>query len=170
MASSGHLCSKVDQNRVALFRGVQTGSVDDKGRLKLPASVNRALRRMYEESDLFVTSLDGESVKAYPISQWEVVETMLARPAPGPEPDPDAPLKNKILFQANHWGAEEKVDAQGRVLVPAQLREAAGMKGTVRIQWQKNHFLIMNESKYAATAEEYQISDEEMKRAQSMGL
>ncbi len=155
---------------MTLFRGVQTGSVDDKGRLKLPASVNRAIRREYQVSDFFVTSLDGEAVKAYPISQWELLEDMLSRPSPGPDPDPDGPLKNKILFQANHWGAEETVDGQGRFLVPALLREAAGMKGTVKIQWQKNHMLIMNESKYSDTAAEYLITEDEMKRAQSMGL
>ncbi len=155
---------------MTLFRGVQTGSVDDKGRLKLPASVNRAIRRKCEDADLFVTSLDGMSVKAYPISQWEVVEERLARSVSGPEPDADGPLKNKFLFLANHWGAEESVDAQGRFLVPAELREAAGMRGTVRIQWQKNHMLIMNESKYKETAERYQISEDEMNRAQSLGL
>ena len=155
---------------MTLFRGVRAASVDDKGRLKLPASVNRAIRRKYEEPDLFVTSLDGKSVKAYPITQWEAVEDTLSRPSSGPDPDPDGPLKTKILFQANRWGAEETVDGQGRFLVPAPLREASGMKGTVMIQWEKNHMLIMNETKYDETASKYEISEGELQRAQSMGL
>lgn len=144
--------------------------MDGKGRLKLPAAVKRSILREYKQRDLFVTSLDGKFVMAYPFAQWERVEEQLSQPPAGPEADREADSNTRLLFHWNRWGAEESMDAQGRFLVPSPLREEAGMKGTVMIQWEKTHMLIMNKSKYEEQATEYALSEEEMLRARSMGL
>ena len=153
-----------------MFRGVQSGSVDDKGRLKLPASVKRSLREKYTHPDIFVTSLDGNVVKVFPIREWEAVEDELSRKSVGPEQGMDGAVKNKILFQANRFGAEESLDGQGRFLVPAVLRESAGMKGAVKIQWQTNHMLVMSEARYNEAAAANVLSDSDMLHAANLGL
>ena len=153
-----------------MFRGVQNGNVDDKGRLKLPASVKRALKDQYTHMDVFVTSLDGKVVKVFPVREWETVEETLSRKSTGPEQGIDGTVKNKILFQANRFGAEESLDGQGRFLVPAALRESASMKGAVKIQWQTNHMLVMNEAMYNEAAEANLLSDSDMLHAANLGL
>lgn len=154
----------------AVFRGVQNGSVDAKGRLKLPAGVRRSFTQKYSQGDVFVTSLDGEVVKVFPLPEWEVVEEQLSSKSSGPGPVVDARAKNRILFQANRHGSEESIDGQGRLLVPVGLRESAGMRGAVRIQWQSNHMLVMNVARYNQEAEANALSDDDMLHAANMGL
>jgi DNA-binding transcriptional regulator/RsmH inhibitor MraZ len=102
--------------------------VDEKGRLKLPALVRQKLVETYRDANVFITSLNGEEVKVFPLREWETVENRLSqKSAEGNESDGE--VKKKVLFQANHFGAEETLDNQGRILVPAVLREAAGMRG-----------------------------------------
>ena len=153
-----------------MFRGVRNGNVDAKGRLKLPASVKRSYKEKYNRMDLFVTSLRGDVVKVFPLREWEAVEDLLARKSTGTDQAIDGKVKNKILFQTNHFGAEESLDGQGRVLIPAGLRRSAGMRGPVRIQWQANHMLVMNEARYNEAAEANALSESDMLHAANLGL
>ena len=153
-----------------MFRGVQTGNVDDKGRLKLPASVKRLLRDRYSQLDIFVTSLDGETVKVFPIREWETVEARLADKSKSPDQAQSGAVKNRILFQANRFGAEESLDGQGRLLVPSALRESADMKGAVKIQWQSNHMLVMSEARYNKAAEQNALTADDLAHAADLGL
>lgn len=153
-----------------MFRGVQTGNVDDKGRLKLPASVKRLLRDRYSQLDIFVTSLDGETVKVFPIREWETVESRLADKSKSPDHAQSGAVKNRILFQANRFGAEETLDGQGRLLVPSALRESADMKGAVKIQWQSNHMLVMSEARYNEAAEQNVLTADDLAHAADLGL
>ena len=61
-----------------MLRGTYTAKIDDKGRLKIP----NAFRALVEEkhgSDLFVTSLTGESVRIYPMPVWIAIEEKMAK-------------------------------------------------------------------------------------------
>ena len=97
------------------FRGSYQATVDDKGRLKLPARLKGQLEAWHGPS-VFVTSLSPFELRVYPLVVWEELERrFLARPSLDP-------LVQRLLEHAN-YGQEDEVDAQGRVLVPALLRE-----------------------------------------------
>ena len=109
-----------------MFRGNNPASVDDKGRLKIPTAVKAVLDEKYGQ-EFFVTSLDGQSVRVYPLPVWIKIEEKLAA----------LPSMNKakkdFLDRTNYWGQEAKADGQGRILIPALLRESAGMHGEVAV-------------------------------------
>lgn len=153
-----------------MFRGTQSGSVDGKGRLKLSAIVRRRLREAYREMAVFVTSLDGKCAKVFPIREWEDVENRLSGRAPEAAGLPEPSVRNRILFQANRFGAEERVDAQGRMRIPAALRQSADMRGPVRIQWQSNHMLVMSEARYQEAIEANRLTESDMVDAARVGL
>ena len=152
-----------------LFRGLQTGRVDEKGRLKFSALVKQQLDTQYEDSRLFITSLDGEKVKVFPIKEWETVEARLSQKSTEGK-DVDGEVKDKILFHANRYGAEESLDNQGRILVPAVLRETAGMRGEVKMLWQNNHILILSAKNFEETAVEKRLTGEDLKHAANLGV
>ncbi|MGD1146497.1 MAG: division/cell wall cluster transcriptional repressor MraZ [Thermoanaerobaculaceae bacterium] len=105
------------------FRGSYQATVDDKGRLKLPARLKGQLEEWYG-SRVFVTSLGPLELRVYPLSVWEELERrFLARPSLDP-------LVQRLLEHAN-YGQEDEVDSQGRVLVPALLRDVLGVNGEV---------------------------------------
>ena len=121
--------------------------MDDKFRLKMPALVRGALLAKYENPGVFITSLSGEDVRVYPVSEWEAVERRLSQPNENAAPM-DGDTKTKILLQANHHGADGALDNQGRILIPASLREEAGMRGEVHLTWSKNHVLVLSADAY----------------------
>ncbi len=152
-----------------MFRGAHQGSVDDKFRLKMPAIVRSALLAKYENPAVFITSLSGKDVRIYPVSEWEAVERRLSQPNENAAPM-DGELKTKILLQANHHGADGALDNQGRILIPASLREEAGMRGEVHMQWSKNHILVLSAEAYRTRLAGAALSEEEIARAANLGV
>jgi MraZ protein len=105
------------------FRGSYQATIDDKGRLKLPARLKSQIEEWFGAS-VFVTSIAPHEIRVYPLPVWEEFEQrFLARPSMDP-------LVQRLLEHAN-YGQEDEMDTQGRVLVPALLREAIGMTGEV---------------------------------------
>ncbi len=108
------------------LRGNYTAHIDVKGRLKIPT----AFRRFIEEkhgSELYMTSLTGESARIYPLPEWEAIESRLAL-----LPSMDT-ARRKFLDRTNYYGQQTVIDAQGRVLVHPLLRKTANITGEVAI-------------------------------------
>jgi MraZ protein len=105
------------------FRGSYQATIDDKGRLKLPARLKGQIDEWFGPR-VFVTSIAPHEIRVYPLEVWEELEQrFLARPSMDP-------LVQRLLEHAN-YGQEDELDSQGRVLVPSLLREAVGMSGEV---------------------------------------
>ncbi|HEX8136213.1 MAG TPA: division/cell wall cluster transcriptional repressor MraZ [Pyrinomonadaceae bacterium] len=109
-----------------MLRGNYTARIDSKGRLKVPTP----FRRLVEEkhgTGLYVTSLTGESVRIYPLPEWESIEQRLAL-----LPSMD-PARRKFLDRTNYYGQQTVMDSQGRVLIHPLLRKSAGVIGDVAV-------------------------------------
>lgn len=102
-------------------RGFLSARVDEKGRLKLPSSVVQYLEG-FGERKVFITTLNASTARIYPISVWLETERSLE------ESGDDADDREDVAFIANHFGADDEMDAQGRVLVPTELRRALKME------------------------------------------
>jgi MraZ protein len=74
-----------------------------------------------------VTSLTGESVRIYPLGEWESIEQRLSL-----LPSMD-PARRKFLDRTNYFGQQAEMDSQGRVLVHLLLRKSAGVVGDVTV-------------------------------------
>jgi MraZ protein len=109
-----------------VFRGNAPASIDNKGRLKVPIAFKSLLESKYGR-DLFVTSLTGEYVRIYPMPVWLEIEEKLGR-MPSTHPS-----RLRFLDRVSYFGQTAELDAQGRVLIPVRLREAATMSGEVDV-------------------------------------
>jgi MraZ protein len=109
-----------------MFRGNHQARVDEKGRLKLPADFKRRLDEEYGPR-FFITSLNGRRVQIYPMREWEKIETSMAKLS---QFDPD---RARFFDVTNYYGQEVEMDAQGRVLLPQIVREAAKATGDVNV-------------------------------------
>lgn len=96
-------------------RGFLSARVDEKGRLKLPSSVVQYLES-FGERKVFITTLNASTARIYPISVWLETERSLE------ESGDDLDEREDVAFIANHFGADDEMDAQGRLLVPTELR------------------------------------------------
>ena len=125
-AKSGRKWTKVaDQPKTAPVespRGFFAAHVDDKGRLKIPVEMQKHMNG-FGDDQLFVTSTDGRIARIYTISTWKGNEKVLDELR---TQDPDA--ADALAFMANHYGAEAKIDPQGRVTLPTDLRRALALE------------------------------------------
>lgn len=102
-------------------RGTFSARVDEKGRLKLPADLQTFLEG-FGTKKVFITTLDANIAKIYPISEWKANELLLDGELESPEEAED------IALIANHYGGDAELDGQGRLLLPAELRRALGIE------------------------------------------
>ena len=123
------------------FRGNYTATVDEAGRLKIPTHFKDLLDEHYGVF-FFVTSLDGgKSGLIYPLKEWEKVEAMLD---PVPNDMEGNKGKREMRDHANFWGVTVRTDPQGRILVPALLRDSATLKGEVAVVGKGFYLAVAN--------------------------
>ncbi len=103
-------------------RGIFSARVDEKGRLKLAAPVQKYIHCTGDRR-VFVTSLDNATVQIYPISIWESNECLFENFLEDPE---GAEI---VAFTAHDNGADCELDDQGRLLIHQKLRHKLGMEG-----------------------------------------
>jgi MraZ protein len=109
-----------------MLRGNHPARVDSKGRLKIPTPFRREVEEKHG-ADFYVTSLNGESVRLYPMPEWESIEQRLSL-----LPSMD-PARRKFLDRTNYYGQQTSMDNQGRILIPSLLRKTAGVIGDVAV-------------------------------------
>jgi MraZ protein len=121
------------------LRGNHPAKVDEKGRLKIPAVFLEELKEYGNQ--FYITSPTGESARIYPMKVWGAIEDKLAA-LPSTHP-----TKRKFLMRTSYYGQVVELDGQGRVLLPAVLREAAQAIGDVAVLGQLEHLEVINDSR-----------------------
>ena len=137
-----------------MFRGNHPTRVDEKGRLKVPAEFKRVIDEKYAPR-FYITSLDGRVAQIYPFEEWERIEQKLAALSNF------NPTKKRFLTRTNYWGQAVEMDAQGRLLLPQLLRDAADLKGDVAVLGYLNHLAVQSmEAVSKEVAEPFTADDE----------
>ena len=146
-----------------MFRGNAPARVDDKGRLKIPNAFRVAMETKYGR-ELFVTSLTGEFVRIYPMPVWlELEEKLAAMPSTHPS-------RLRFLDRVNFFGQVAEIDTQGRVLVPARLRETATMSGDVDVIGQIKYLDVWNHDRFLTKLQRDAFTDEDAKALSEFGI
>jgi MraZ protein len=137
------------------LRGNCPAKVDEKGRLKIPAVFLEALKEYGTE--FYITSMTGESARIYPMRVWSEIEDKLAA-----IPSQNQ-AKRKFLMRTSYYGQAVELDGQGRVLLPAVLRETAQMKGEVDVFGALNYLEVMNHTRLVDDLKNQPFTDEDFK-------
>jgi MraZ protein len=146
-----------------MFRGNHPTRVDEKGRLKVPAEFKRLIDEKYGQQ-FYITSLDGKVAQVYPFEEWERIEQKLAGLSNF------NPTKKKFLARTNYYGQVVELDNQGRLLVPALLRESAQIQGDVAVVGNLTYLLVQNKEQYEKEIREDQFTAEDEKTLDELGI
>jgi MraZ protein len=146
-----------------VLRGNYAAKIDDKGRLKIPNAF-RALIEKQHGTELFVTSLNGEYVRLYPMPIWLALEEKLAR-VPSTHP-----ARLKYFDRVNYYGQTAQIDVQGRVVIPARLRDSAGMLGDVDVFGQYDTLDIWNHERFIAKLQREPYNDDDARALAEFGI
>jgi MraZ protein len=146
-----------------VLRGNYAAKIDDKGRLKIPNAF-RALVEKTHGSELFVTSLTGESVRLYPMPVWLALEDKLSR-APSTHP-----ARIKYLDRVNYYGQTAEIDTQGRVVIHPRLRESAGMAGEVDVFGLVDHLDVWSHERFVSKMQREPYTDDDARALSEFGI
>ena len=124
-----------------MFTGEYRHSVDEKGRVAVPAR----FRAQLAEGAVISRWLDG-CLAIHTRAGWDELSS---RVAGLPITDPNSRLFTRYVFAG---ALEAELDRQGRVVVPAYLREFAGLTGDAVIVGSRDHAEIWEPSRWAGYA------------------
>ncbi|HUL34615.1 MAG TPA: division/cell wall cluster transcriptional repressor MraZ [Candidatus Eisenbacteria bacterium] len=133
------------------LRGNCPAKVDEKGRLKIPAVFLDELKEY--GTSFYITSPTGESARIYPLKVWGEMEDKLAGKANSKE-------KRQFLMRTSYYGQVAELDGQGRVLLPAILREKALLRGDVAVLGIANYLEVMNDARVVDQMKNEPFTDE----------
>jgi MraZ protein len=146
-----------------MLRGNAPTTIDEKGRLKIPA----VFRVDIEESwggDFYVTSLSGESALVYPLPVWQEIEERLAK-LPSLNP-----TKKKFLDRTNYYGQLASADKSARILIPPLLRESARMTGEVAVLGCLNYLEVWNHERFLGRLKDQPFTVEDHDVLSKLGI
>jgi MraZ protein len=121
---------------------IEQASVDDKGRLKLPAKIVEYLTAL-GITRVFITTLDFDQVRLYPLSLWKVNEEIFSNAGE------HAGEMEELALVAKNFGGEAEIDKSGRVLLPEPLRKRMELeKQAVMVRVQSGRVHVVHKKKH----------------------
>jgi MraZ protein len=145
-----------------MLRGNHLATVDEKGRLKIPAAFLESLRELGNR--FFVTSENGDFVRIYPMKFWNEIEEKLAKLSSHNR------TKQKFLMRANYYGQAVELDGQGRILIQPILRETAQMKGEVDVMGNLTYLDVWNHARLLESLNKNPITQEDENTLDGLGI
>lgn len=147
-----------------MFRGSAKAKIDAKGRFKLPTDFRRQLEERFGSRDVFVTSVEGNCARLYPLSVWEELEERLAQLA---STDP-----KRLRFQrrVSYFGQQGVLDAQGRLVLQPILRDAAELVGEVVVCGHLEYLEIWNHETFEKHLAAEPFSEEDFGDLSAKGI
>ncbi len=146
-----------------MLRGSALAKLDEKGRLKLPASF-RALLEPKFGTECFVTSLRGDSIRIYPMDVWARIEERMARASSL------NPSVMRFKNAVNYFGQSAPIDAQGRILIHPLLRERADVRGEVVVLGQQDFLEVWNRAVFEERLQADPLTDADLGALADLGI
>ncbi len=132
-----------------MFLGEFQHTIDDKGRLTIPAKFRGELA-----AGLVVTRGFDRNLMVFPLIGWEELAQKIAQ---RPYSDPGARSFRRRVFSG---AMDLEPDRQGRILLPQNLREFAGLNGEAVIIGMFNYLEIWSSSSWDPVRSEIENSEE----------
>jgi MraZ protein len=144
------------------LRGNCQAKVDDKGRLKIPAVFLEGLRQY--GSQFYITSMNGETARIYPMQVWLAIEEKLAKVSSQNR------AKRKFLMRTSYYGQVVELDGQARVLIPPVLRESAQVKGDVDVFGSLDYLEVTNHTRLLDDMKNDPFTEDDFKALEDLGI
>src|ERR1700740_2531239 len=125
----------------AMFRGANKLTLDVKGRMVMPTRYRERLQELCG-GKLVVTVDKDQCLLIYPLPDWEEIERKLMRL---PTLNPQSRRLQRLMV--GH-ATDIELDGHGRLLLPAELREFAGLQRHAMLVGQGGRFELWDEARW----------------------
>ncbi len=130
-----------------MFLGEFDHTIDDKGRVAVPARFREEL-----SEGLILTRGFDKCLQAFPRPVWQNLAQRVSALSMGSD---EARQLRRLLFAS---AAEVEVDRQGRILIPQNLREYAGLAEQVVIAGMDAYFELWSNGRWSEVLERLDTS------------
>ena len=117
-----------------MFCGISNLNLDAKGRLAIPARYRESISANASGQVVVTVDHTDRCLLIYPMNEWSKVEQTLMN-----MPNMNRRVRNMQRLILGH-ASEHELDSQGRMLLPAPLREFAGLDKKTVLVGQLNKF------------------------------
>jgi len=136
-----------------VFRGPSKVTLDAKGRLAIPSRHRE--RILSRANGALVVTVDRDyCLLIYPLPEWEETERKLVR----------LPTLNKTARKLQRlmlgYASELEMDNQGRILLPREHREFAGLERDGMLIGQGNKFELWDEKRWIERRDDWLAGDD----------
>jgi MraZ protein len=132
-----------------MFLGEFEHSVDTKGRVAVPAKFRSRL-----EGGMVITRGFERCLQVFPMDQWQVLSERVSNLPAGSS---ESRQLRRLLFSS---ASDTELDKQGRILLPANLREYAGIGDAAVVAGMNTYFEIWSQDNWDAAMDELDESSE----------
>ena len=132
-----------------MFRGVNQINMDAKGRMAIPARYRDKIAACCDGQLVATIDTEERCLLLYPLEEWEAIQEKIEAL---PSFNPAARRIQRLLI--GH-ATDIDMDGNGRLLLPAPLREYAELDKKLVLLGQGQKFEIWSESRWLSTREEY---------------
>lgn len=127
-----------------MFRGINNATLDSKGRMALPTRNREALLLAADGKVVVTIDMRESCLLLYPLPEWEVVQRKLEGLS---NINPQARLLQRLLI--GH-ATDLELDGNGRILLPAMLREYGDLQKKLVLVGQGNKIEIWSAETWQA--------------------
>ena len=122
-----------------LFTGKAKHTVNKDGRVSIPSKMRDVMKKNYDPNDLYIVLMPGDVICLYPGESFEKLAMgWLANPE-------GSNLQDVMEIERLCAEAEPcKLDGSGRIVVPEDMRDAAGIEQEVLVAGSLTHIEIWN--------------------------
>ena len=121
---------------VRMFKGINSINVDTKGRIAIPARYRADIESRAASRMVVTIDTEDKCLLLYCLTEWEEIEQKISA----------LPSFNKATRRIQRLlighATDVELDSQGRILLPTQLREYAGISKKVTLIGQGKKFEI----------------------------
>lgn len=132
-----------------MFRGVNQINLDVKGRMAIPARYRDMISVQCAGHLVLTIDTEERCLLLYPIDEWEIIQAKIDAL---PSLNPVARRLQRLLV--GH-ASDLDMDSHGRLLIPALLRDYAGLAKKTILLGQGRKFEIWDEDNWNATRDRY---------------
>ena len=132
-----------------MFRGINSVNLDAKGRMALPARLREAIGEQGDTNLVVTIDTRERCLLLYPVAQWDVIQARLESLS---NMGRNVRLVQRLLI--GH-ATDVELDGNGRLLLPAMLREYAGLSKKLVLLGQGNKIEIWAENLWQKRLEEW---------------
>ena len=136
-----------------MCRGATKVTLDDKGRMVMPTRYRERLREQ-AQGRLVVTVDRDQCLLVYPLNEWEQIERKLMA-----LPTLHAQSRRLQRLMVGH-ATDLELDGHGRLLLPPELREFAGLDRHAMLVGQGGRFELWDEARWTERRDFWLKSEE----------